>query len=537
MSGILKVKNGNSWTEIPTVQVAPSTTQQDLLAHNLYSGAAVTLGAYTVANGVFIKPETAKINNNSTIKLIVLKCKPDTHYTVWKKTTTILRVASGTKATPENGDSVTLLGVNDDDTTKPVSGFTGASDSYLYIQCWTNAASSSQKDIDKHIFSIVVTEDAPEEQKLSDTWKTHLDTKIASINSIQNSLPVGKRSLHFIFFTDYHLESNDRDLEPILQYLYDNTDAKYIIHGGDAMNHPAAETRTAGIARLTQFKNDFKHIWDDMDVIIGNHDWSTYNVASTYDSPPSHMLTLSQITNKWFVKGGTPVQNQSVYGDYYMDDDVAKVRYILIGATYKSNFEAGQLDWLAQTLESTPTDYDVLPIFHRFLGYNSGSGIHYITDENDPLFPHGVTADSRSAVITNLLTKFTNHQTIARSGVTYDYTSKTGSVIMALSGHVHCDLYAWFDYTDKVNWYSSHSGTKIPAVAVTCDSRSIDYVPGQNRVPITQAEYEAATKITRSSLSSGDVRRHAFDDVIVDLENRVIYLTRIGAGEDVSIAY
>ena len=373
--------------------------------------------------------------------------------------------------------------------------------------------------------------------ELSETWKTHLDSKIATINTIQNSLPVSGRSLHFIFFTDYHLETNDRDLEPVLKYLYDNTDAKYIIHGGDAMNHPADETRKSGIERLIQFKDDFKHVWNDMDVIIGNHDWSTYNVASTYSEPPDHMLTLSQLTNKWFTKSGMPVANQSDYGDYFIDDAVSKVRYILMGITYKSNYEASQVDWLAATLLSTPNDYDVLPILHRFLGYNSGSGNRYISDASDPFLPHGTSADSRTAAILNLLTKYTNHQTIVRSGTTYDYTNKTGSVIMVLSGHVHCDLYAWFDYTDQTNWYTSHSGTTIPAIAVTCDSRSIEYISGQNRVPISQSDYEAATKISRSSLPVGDIRRHAFDDIIVDIDNRLIYLTRIGAGDDAVVAF
>ena len=514
----------------------------DSFAAKTFALNEASLGGYTVVDGLYINigSSSTKIAQHSKIKLIVFKCKPATKYTFWKNTLTVFRVASGTKATPENTDVVTNIGANQTASTDPITGVTGSNDTYLYLQCWSSADTAEMREVEAHINSLVIKEepaDTESEGGLSDDWITHLNTKIAAINTIQNSLPVSGRSLHFIFFTDYHLETNDRNLEPIIKYLCDHTDAKYIINGGDNFSHPAEATRAAGIERLCQFKSDFPNIWNDINQIIGNHDWSTYEVASEYSEPPAHMLTLSHLANKWLVKNSSPIPNTNEFGDWYFDDDISSVRFILVGINYKANYEAGQIDWIAETLKDTPNDYDVIFVCHRFLSYNSGSGNHYIADANDPFLPHGTTADSRMATIANILTKYTNHQTIVRSGTTYDFTGKTGVVVMALAGHHHWDIVQWFDYTNQVNWYSSHSGTYIPAITVTCDTRSINYVPGLNRQSITQADYEAATKVTRSSLPVTDVRRHAFDDIIVDLDNRNIYLTRIGAGDDTVVAY
>jgi hypothetical protein len=87
-----------------------------------------------------------------------------------------------------------------------------------------------------------------------------------------------------------------------------------------------------------------------------------------------------------------------------------------------------------------------------------------------------------------------NGWTITIDGNVYDFTGKSRDVICALSGHTHRDLSA-----------VTQGGISVVA--------------------------RAADKIN-DTRAKGTTNEQAFDAINIDLTNRKIYFTRIGAGSD-----
>lgn len=161
----------------------------------------------------------------------------------------------------------------------------------------------------------------------------------------------------------------------------------------------------------------------------------------------------------------------------YEDNEVQKVRFLYLdtGAPLDNTISWENVMWLKEILLATPSGYTVVILCHQYLYYN--------TDVND----------------FRLMSSGTRIET-AINEVYNDLNCTIACIIAGHSHRDHCQLNA----------------NNIPIILTTCDAF---YSP------------PTLTKI------KGTTTEQAFDIFHIDTENRIIYTTRVGAGENRQISY
>lgn len=116
----------------------------------------IVADGYTQVDNVYINTTSNKFINAiaTDVNVLVFPIKSNTRYSVSKKTVSTMRVGSGTIGSPTGGDLMTQS--FETTTTDPIYLTSGASDTYLYVQLWTNDDASDMRNNAVHLNSLLI---------------------------------------------------------------------------------------------------------------------------------------------------------------------------------------------------------------------------------------------------------------------------------------------------------------------------------------------------------------------------------------------
>ncbi len=232
---------------------------------------------------------------------------------------------------------------------------------------------------------------------------------------------------------------------------------------------------------------------------------------------------------------------------YHYDDPDNKIRYIVLdsgGCGYTQTFILGttgygtytnmlafQLNWLAKTLKSTPSDYDIVVLGHEIADH----GTEYTYSDPVVNVYDILTAFKKGASVTTVSqikdwgsTSAVGKELIEAFNENVDFERPYGGTLITLSGHTHSDN-AWYgnnyaDGTDlHVQFGSSEPAGDGAVLMISTGTAIANSVQGAKNVD----------GVSMGSEMPDNVR---FDIVTIVGDGSVV-LTRIGAGQSRSFAY
>lgn len=303
-----------------------------------------------------------------------------------------------------------------------------------------------------------------------------LQEKETRIREIERSISHG---VHFAFLTDYHAQKYNCGYSPaLIAHLLEHTDMTHCIFGGDAVNHELSVS--ALLDKQADFARSFAFLGANFYTVIGNHEY--YSDVFMAGSPKP---TTEQVFAALCANFADHVDSIGPMGGWRLRRDGEDVCYLAVPCDFDCHISTDYMNWFFEQLLRIPQDCAVIVIGHRFVD-ECGDGGGGVVSDCLPIC-HALDALRAGTVF-------------SYCGRTYDYSgAHRRRVVCILSGHTHDD-----------RSYSTAGG--IPVIVTTSDA-GIRQDFSQDR-------------------TLGTAREQAFDMVDVDLQNGVLYLTRIGAGAD-----
>ena len=397
-------------------------------------------------------------------------------------------------------------------------------DSYYRIQIATQIG--HPMDMYEALSSIVIVSEADKIASAFDPlWDNYIESRVQLINSY---LRDGSKKTAFLFLTDTHwngsiAQLNSYGINPgLMKYVADRCNIQYLIHGGDlnceyrSNINIARECMTRPVSMM---RDAFEHVL----LTRGNHDdnnESGYRDAS---------LTITQADSYSYMFRNT---KDVVFGEtgtyFYHDIPFEKVRIIsLDGIDFPYTSTDGvidekllayghtQLQWLCDTLASTPADYHVVIYTHEMLAPS------IVTVEHPSDSPQ--TRARNYLILVNILKAYKNRQNYSEtmSGsfsvhpeyytgtLSGDFRAATAHIVGVFSGHEHVDCIE--EILD-----ASNNGIGIYN---TCTQNSSNLFGST----VLSSTYQHPMAI-------GTTTELVWDVVVIDRENKHVDMIRIGAG-------
>ena len=317
-------------------------------------------------------------------------------------------------------------------------------------------------------------------------WIDVLASKINTIRELQKTC--GTKGDEFVYITDYHDSKNGsyncNNSPDMIERIMNKTSARFVVFGGDGFDHESNISAYREGQYIFYDKFNFLKAGEFYPV-IGNHEW----YSDLYTGTEADAMTPEEVYNINYKRYEAQFENTDFYASYSFDNKVQKIRYYVLGCNYNSVITNDQISWLFEDLVNLPGGYSVFLITH--------SGVY--RDAENPGIP---ALNAWYQTIINALDALKTGSSITFDNVTYDFTGRSKIVICALSGHNHVDM-------------STESAQGIPIVnraADTLSSTLLEHV-------------------------KGTITEHAFDVVNIDMINRKIYFTRIGAGDSATFDF
>lgn len=300
----------------------------------------------------------------------------------------------------------------------------------------------------------------------------------------------------FFWWTDPHFwhkyptsetiyTENQMKAVPLIQYIQARTNIRKVFCGGDLGNGANIE-HDLSLQWLIDAKAVMAPIWGDVYNLIGNHEYGNL----TDDQYADEMLSSALIYSILIKDKEREFGSISSRGDYWFDNQVQKIRYFCLGSSETSILTSTQIRWFGTEMETVPAGYTVVVMSH--LGLDSADS--YRTT-------FGYIAGILDAAKTSSVYQYT-------AGTSFDYTNLDIDVACVISGHVHAD-------------YSKLTDEGIPVISTACD----------------RGPTQTSSDSFNANRQPGTINEQVFDVVQIDLTNRKIYLTRIGAGQDRSFDF
>lgn len=273
------------------------------------------------------------------------------------------------------------------------------------------------------------------------------------------------------------------------------------------------------------FKDNIAHVLEQFSPIprknllfgVGNHDGATgmklYKGEMVYYRHQLNNEQRSEVFFGWQRESNTNKVFNSDGTYYYLDDPYTKTRYIVLNSYWSKwegdadgfvrdlsysffhapMFGSEQLNWFANEALDMPEGYGAIIVAHQA----SNARDFY-------LFQGIVDAYSSKGVYEGYYRGSEDWQSI---DISVKYRKAKGEIIAMFQGHIHQDVL--HDYF-----------VSVPCINITTTGASWD-VRDEN----------AVTRV------KGTATEFAVDTVVIDRVNRIIYLVRLGAGEDRVIHY
>jgi len=359
------------------------------------------------------------------------------------------------------------------------------------------------------------------EKYISPGWGKEINSTIEAVNGIE--LPDPASTIRFIFASDIHVNpdpstSYTNSLGKVCAEVMESCDIPFFVTGGDNCTQSSEFMPTI-------FEENMKVVLEQLAPIpqrnillsVGNHDGATgYHEESGDLGHYRYQLTNEERSAVFF--GWQRETNEFKHFDddgtyYYMDDAATKTRYIILNSFWTQwegeedgfvpdiehslghspHFGPQQLTWFASEALDMPPEYGAVII------------THFAPDAKDfDVFKGIVDAFSTRTTYEGAYVGAEDWQS-TEIAVNYKYAD--GEIIAVFQGHNHED--ALHDFFETV-----------PCINIT-----------------TAGAYWAARGETALKRVQGTASEFAVDVVTVDRANRIIYLTRLGAGDDRVIPY
>lgn len=201
----------------------------------------------------------------------------------------------------------------------------------------------------------------------------------------------------------------------VLEDFYNSTPTKFCLCGGDWLGNtdlPEEACFKLGYLQATMKKKCTPYY-----AVVGNHDTNYQGKLTPESENWTGRISNETVRNLWYGSGSKS------YYDFKGD----KTRFFVLDTqtenesmTANNGYQWAQIAWLGQELLSN-TDEHLILVGHIYK-YNDAGNIQPIT---------------RNAL--NLIKAFNDRDSITLNGITYDFSSATGTVHCMIAGHTHVD--------------------------------------------------------------------------------------------------
>lgn len=310
-------------------------------------------------------------------------------------------------------------------------------------------------------------------------YENYLNEKITTIRNIESIC--GYNSDSFVFITDYHMDySNRKSNSPaLIDKIMRQTNTRFVMFGGDGITISYKQNDHKQM--IKNFINEWSdYVLSNFYPITGNHEYNAPTggfYLSDYD--------VYNNLEKRFVEYNNNAISSGL--NYYFDNTNRKIRYMMVACTKDAIYTSETLTWVKNTIKNTPSGWYILICCHRGIV----DGVK--TSNPSGIYRHGTYSNGTSvqADICNVIDAAN--------------TESQATVIGILSGHQHADI-------------ALKTSGGLNVIATNCDPAEGDCQEGRDRTIGTTSE-------------------QCFDVVNIDLTNKKVYLTRIGAYSDRSFTF
>lgn len=359
------------------------------------------------------------------------------------------------------------------------------------------------------------------EKYIPSGWRKEIADTIEAVNGIALSDPAS--AIRLVFATDIHVDpdpstSYTNHIGKVCAEVMSSCEIPFFATGGDNC------TQSTGFMP-SDFEENMETLLTQLGPIpqknillsVGNHDGATgareVNGETLYYRYQLNNEQRSEIFFDWQRESNEYKHFDSDGTYYYLDDSATKTRYIILNSfwsRWEGNedgfvtdvqnsffhvpmFGEQQLTWFASEALDMPPDYGAIII------------THFAPDAKDfEVFKGIVDAFSNR---TRYEGSYVGEEDWQSTDIAVNYRYANGEIIAVFQGHNHED--ALHDFFQKV-----------PCINVT-----------------TAGAHWAARGDTALERVKGTASEFAVDVVVIDRESRIIYLTRLGPGDDRMIRY
>ena len=338
------------------------------------------------------------------------------------------------------------------------------------------------------------------------------------------------KTLSFAFITDTHFDSNGNSpfnlsanhhkaVGEISNYVY----LDFILHGGDMVQGYNTKTNTLADIHLS-IKDMRKYAKCPVLVTKGNHDDNSYYIYYQTDKTPTQLITpqnwYNTVTRTF--KDDVVATNATLLGGYYYKDFADQnIRVIFLNTCDTPimtdtngnlvyypikdyTYSDAQIKWLVNTALDIPAGYSILICQH--IPVDQSASVTHDGGINNGDVVRGILGAAKNGTSYSCSATTGN---LAHDAYSVDYTGNAKDIIAIISGHTHCDK------------FTTVNGIKnITTVCSKCE-----------------ASTEATASLTIPSRTAGTNTEDSWVIFTVDPDQRTIYATRYGAGEDFNVIY
>ena len=311
-------------------------------------------------------------------------------------------------------------------------------------------------------------------------YKEHIFDAVARIkNNMEN---VGKNGETFVFITDIHWDTNDKNSPKLVDYILKNTNVRNVFSGGDLINE-------GDVTEFTNYMLDCvkKFSLNGIPFItaFGNHDDNSNQSDTSKIFTFDMVYSIMQKQMEGIVTFATDTDCT-----FYFDNKATKTRFIVVDTRTNGTINYDSMIAISNIMKDTPSNWHIIFISHMYK-----SNMNYSTP---------TTGINALLVMADGYNERKNVSVPAYS-FNVDFTNADSRVECMFSGHLHRNLN-----------FVSEGGIPIIITDTDCGKRTL-----QTDYPYTK----------------GTVSEQCFDVATIDYVNKTIKCVRIGRGVDREFTY
>lgn len=354
---------------------------------------------------------------------------------------------------------------------------------------------------------------------LTKDWYDEITAASNKVKALNDKL--GDSAAQFLFVSDIHYEPSrvnyDRikNIGKVAAGAMQLCDIPFFMVTGDNTTQSSGYSTSDLSENMKSMLDVLSPVpTDNILLTVGNHDGATGKTEK--DGVKTHYCY--QLDNHQRADIYFEWQKSNTYKNfgrdgtyYYIDDAYTKTRYIMLN-TFYSQFEGGE-DGLVSDLEHSffhhpnigADQYDWLckKALDMPEGYAAVIGTHNAFSPADRSVLNSIISAYTEKKLCEV--SYTGAQKWQNVNINEDFSESKGEIIAIFQGH---------DHRDAVNTTTY----PVPCITITTAGADIRDENSEERIPGTTTET-------------------ALDIVTIDRENRKIYLTRLGVGEDRVVEY